>query len=69
MTATRSPRRKSKPSQRVVVVKTLMDGSEERRIMSPFAAALELHSPQNGVTVRSLRIEFGRVIDRYGMSV
>lgn len=69
MTASRpQPSQTSQKSERVTVVRTLMDGTITREIMSAHEAALEMYSPQNGVTVRSMRIVFGTVRDRFGVS-
>lgn len=54
---------------RVVLVQTLMDGTiMRRRLPVWFAVHLALWGPANGVTVRSARVEFGRVPDRWGTS-
>lgn len=53
----------------VVLVRTLMDGRVTREYLPAAVAVYEaLHGKQNGLTVKSARVEFGRVIDRWGQS-
>lgn len=53
----------------VTVVRTLTDGRVTRERMRAFLAVCDvLESPQNGLTVRSARIEFGGELDRWGGS-
>jgi hypothetical protein len=53
----------------VRVVRTLFDGTQTEEWLPAALAAHEvLHSPQNGLTVRAARIEFGGVLDMWGTS-
>lgn len=53
----------------VWLVQTLRDGTERRRRLPDWLAAEEaLRGPDNGRTVVRARIEFGAVLDRYGIS-
>jgi len=55
--------------ENVVLVRTLMDGRVTREWMPAAQAVYEaLHGAQNGLTVQSAHIEFGRVVDRWGQS-
>ena len=46
-----------------------MDGTHTHEYMTAFAAALDaLVSPQNGVTVMSLRVKWGEVLDEFTRS-
>lgn len=53
----------------VRVVRTLFDGQRTEEWMPAALAVHEvLHSPQNGRTVMSARIEFGNALDVWGTS-
>lgn len=53
----------------VRLVRTLFDGTETEEWLPAALAVHEvLHSPQNGLTVRAARIDFGSVLDAWGMS-
>ncbi len=58
------------PADRLVrVERVLWNGIVMREWMTAFAAALEaLVSPQNGVTVMSLRVKWGEVLDEFTRS-
>ena len=58
------------PPCRVCVVRTLMDGTTTREWMTPLAASVEaVAGPQNGITVASLRVLWGDVLDDFTMSI
>ncbi|MGQ0604610.1 MAG: hypothetical protein ACT4QE_23265 [Anaerolineales bacterium] len=53
----------------VRVVRTLFDGQQTEEWMPAVLAVHEvLHSPQNGRTVASARIDFGGLLDVWGTS-
>ena len=53
----------------VRLVRTLFDGTQtEEWLPAALAVHEALHSPQNGLTVRAARIEFGGVLDVWGTS-
>lgn len=55
--------------ENVVIVRTLMDGRVTREVLPAALAVYEaLYGKQNGLTVKSARVEFGRVVDRWGQS-
>ena len=70
MTATRTKTSQTSQNiERVVLVRTLTSGKVTREVLPADVAVYEaLHGAQNGVTVRSVRVEFGKVLDRWGGS-
>jgi hypothetical protein len=53
----------------VRLVRTLFDGTQTEEWLPAALAAHEvLHSPQNGLTVKAARIDFGGVLDVWGLS-
>jgi hypothetical protein len=53
----------------VRLVRTLFDGTQTEEWLPAALAVHEvLHSPQNGLTVKAARIDFGGVLDAWGMS-
>lgn len=54
----------------VELVRTLMNGEVTRQWLPAAEAVYEaLHGKQNGLTVKSARVEFGRVLDQWGQSM
>jgi hypothetical protein len=58
------------PPTRVCIKRTLADGITTCEWVTPLAASVEaIASPQNGVTVASLRVLWGDVLDEFTRSI